>query len=67
LGTEGGKEASWESGGKSSSRDEGREGPGTGLWDGWCLCDGVKERGRGDLEVEEERFEMTGVLSFPVN
>lgn len=58
---------SWGSGWKSSSRDEGREGPGTGLWDGCCLWDGVKERERGDLEVEEERFEIMGVLSFPVN
>lgn len=37
LGTEGGEEESWGSGGKSSSRDEGREGPRTGLWDGCCL------------------------------
>lgn len=37
LGTEGGEEASWRSAGKSSSRDEGRDGPRTGLWDGCCL------------------------------
>jgi hypothetical protein len=36
-GTEGGEELACVSGSKSSSRDEGREGPGTGLWDGCCL------------------------------
>jgi len=66
LGTEGGEEVRWGSGGKSSSGDEGREGPGMGLGGGFSLW-GVKERGRGDFEAEEERFEKTGVLSFPLN
>lgn len=39
---------------------------GTGLWDDCCRRDGVKERGRGDLDVEEERLEAMGILSFPL-
>jgi hypothetical protein len=58
-----GTECAW--GERTSSRDEGRDGEGTGLWVGCCLRDGVEELGRGDLDVEE-RFALMGVLSLPV-
>lgn len=51
----------------SSARDGAREMEGAEPWDGGRLRDGVKERGRGDLEMEEERLVMTGVLSLPLN
>jgi hypothetical protein len=51
----------------SSARDEAREMEGAEPWDGGRLRDGVKERGRGDFEMEEERLVMTGVLSLPLN
>ncbi len=51
----------------SSARDGAREIEGAEPWDGGRLRDGVKERGRGDLDKEEERFVMIGVLSLPLN
>ena len=48
----------------SSARDGGREAE---ACDGGLLRDGVKERGRGDLDWEEERLVITGVLSFALN
>lgn len=52
---------------ESSAREGGREMEGTEPCDGGLLRDGVKERGRGDLEWEEERLVITGVLSLPFN
>ena len=51
----------------SSARDGGREMEGAEPCDGGRLRDGVKERGRGDFDWEEERLEITGVLSLPSN
>lgn len=48
----------------SSGRDGGREMEGDEPWDGGRLRDGVKERGRGDFEREEERLEITGVFNL---
>ncbi len=48
----------------SSARDGVREAEGRDDWDGVRLRDGVKERGLGDLDWEEERLVITGVFSL---